>query len=252
MSKYDALGTTLGQGTVQIETAVIVGTITGDGNATFTLTKAGMTGSPIATSVAVLNGDTPGVVATKAAAAMNLVANITAVCTVTADGNNVVVTAKLAAANDATFNLAYTNDTCTGLTPDATSTDTQAGAAYANIAQIQSISGPGLSLDTEDVTSHDSAGGWEEVVGTILRSGEMTMDLVYDPADDSHDDAGGLGLVHRMDARQLSAYKVTFPDSGGTIWYFNGYVTGFEPSMPHDGALTASATIKLTGAPILA
>lgn len=54
MTKYDAFGITLGQGTCQVETAVIVGTITGDGNATFTLTKAGMTGSPIATSVAVL------------------------------------------------------------------------------------------------------------------------------------------------------------------------------------------------------
>ena len=35
------------------------------------------------------------------------------------------------------------------------------GTEYAN---VKSISGPGLSLDTEDVTSHDSTAAWEEVV----------------------------------------------------------------------------------------
>lgn len=252
MTKYDAFGITLGQGTCQVETAVIVGTITGDGNATFTLTKAGMTGSPIATSVAVLTGDDPTAVATKAAAAMNLVANITAVCTVVADGINVVVTAKTAAANDATFNLAYTNDTCTGLTPDATSTDTLAGEDYANIAQVTNISGPGLAADTEDVTTHDSTGAFEEVIVSILRSGEMKLDLVYDPVDNTHDKAGSLGLLYRQENKKLSAYKITFPDTAGTIWYFNAYVTGFEPGAPADGALTAAATLKLHGAPVLA
>ena len=50
------------------------------------------------------------------------------------------------------------------------------------IAQVQSIGGPGLSADTVDVTSHDSTGAWEEVVVSILRSGEITLDIVYDPA----------------------------------------------------------------------
>lgn len=252
MTKVDAYGTTLGQGTSQVETAVVVGTITLAGNATFTLTKAGMTGSPIATSVAVLLNDTADTVATKAAAALNLNANITAVCVVEASGPNVIVTSKLATANDATFNLAYTNGTCTGLTPDATSDNTTAGEAYANIAQVKNFGGPGFALDTEDVTTHDSAGAFEEVVATILRSGEMTLDIEYDPVDNTHDKDGSLGLLYRLDAKKLSAYKITFPDAGGTIWYFHAYPTGFEPGAAVDGALTASVTLKLTGAPVLA
>jgi hypothetical protein len=43
------------------------------------------------------------------------------------------------------------------------------------IAQVKSVSGPGIKLDTVDVTTHDSTGGWEEVVGTILRSGEVKL-----------------------------------------------------------------------------
>ena len=252
MAKFDAFGTMLQMGVCQVETAVIVGTITGNGNATFTLTMAGMTGSPIATSVAVVSGDTPTVVATKAAASLNLVAAITAVCQVMAEGVTVVVTALVAAANDATFNLAYTNGTCTGLTPDATSDNTTAGEALATIANVTSFSGPGLSLDTEDVTTHDSTGAWEEVVTTILRTGELTLDIIYDPVDDTHDDAGGLGLVDKLDGKELGRYTITFPDAASTKWLFSAYVIGFEPGAPHDGALTASVSLKLTGQPTLA
>ena len=121
------------------------------------------------------------------------------------------------------------------------------GTAYANVTNI---SGPGLSLDTEDVTSHDSTGAWEEVVGTILRSGEITLDLVYDPANATHD--ASTGLIAKMVARTSDEYTLVFSDSGSTTWTFDAYVTGFEPSASVDGALTASATFKLTGQPTLA
>lgn len=251
MAKDDAFGTTLSIGAQQVETAVVVGTITGNGNATFTTTFAGMTGSPLATSVAVLNGDTPDTVATKAAAALNLVANFSAKCTAVANGPNVIVTANLAAANDATFNVAYTNGTCTGLTPDATSDNTTAGIAPVSIAQVSNIGGPGLALDTEDVTTHDSTSAFEEVVGTVLRTGEVSLDLVFDPAGDTHDGTATTGLVYALKNKVLRQFDITFPDSGTTDWIFNGYVTGFEPGEPHDGALTATATIKITGVPTL-
>jgi hypothetical protein len=114
-------------GVAQVETAVIVGTITGDGNATFTITSALVAGSPLAVSVAVLVDDTPTIVATKAAIALNANAAISAHFTASSNAENLILTAKKAAANDATLNIAYDNDTCTGLTPDATSNDTTAG-----------------------------------------------------------------------------------------------------------------------------
>ena len=116
-------------------------------------------------------------------------------------------------------------------------------------AQVTNISGPGLSLDTQDVTSHDSAGAWEEVVGTILRSGEVTLDIVYDPANATHKYAAG-GLLYDLVSRAAIPLSLVFP--GAVTWSFNALVTGFEPSAPVDGALTASVTLKLTGAPSLA
>ncbi len=44
-------------------------------------------------------------------------------------GANIVMTAKAAAANDSTLNIAYDNGTCEGLTSDADSADTTAGVA---------------------------------------------------------------------------------------------------------------------------
>jgi predicted secreted protein len=62
------------------------------------------------------------------------------------------------------------------------------------VANVTSIGGPALALDTEDVTAHDSTGGWEEVVPTILRTGEVTLDINYDPASQMHRMGTGAGL----------------------------------------------------------
>lgn len=117
------------------------------------------------------------------------------------------------------------------------------------IAYVQNVSGPGLQADTEDVTTHDSTGAWEEHVATILRSGEVSLDLEYDPAAATHKNAAG-GLIADLVSRTAVAYSLVFPDA--TTWSFNAFVTGFEPSAPFDGALTASVKLKLTGQPTLA
>lgn len=123
-------------------------------------------------------------------------------------------------------------------------------ANFTNVVQVRNISGPGFSLDTADVTAHDSTGAWEEHVPTILRSGEVTFELVWDPDSATHESTSG-GLVHAMTNRTLLAYRIQWPDSTPTEWKFQAYVAGFEPTAPHDDALTASVTLKLTGAPTL-
>ena len=246
--KYAAFGVELDAGIQQVETAVIVGTITGSGNATVTTTSSGMAGSPLTTSVAVLVNDTADTVCTKMAAALNLVAAITARFKVVAEGSNLIYTRLVAVANDATLNIAYTNGTCTGLTPDNISNNTIAGVAAVEIAAVTNISGPGLAVDTEDVTSHDQATAWEEVVATIVRSGEVSLDIVYDPAAATHYATEG-GVIYKLQNRQYTWFDLIFVSTYN--WSFSGYVTGFEPGAPVEGALTASVTIKITSPPSL-
>ena len=118
------------------------------------------------------------------------------------------------------------------------------GTEYAGVTNI---AGPELSLDTADVTSHDSTAAWEEHVGTILRSGNLTLDIVYDPADATHKYAAG-GLLYDLVQRAEIALTLVFSDVGTTTWTFaKVLVIGFTPTAPVGEALTASVTIKPTG-----
>lgn len=121
---------------------------------------------------------------------------------------------------------------------------------FTTIAQVLDISGPGIALDTEDVTNHSSTSGWEEVVATIKRSGEISFEINFDPAGATHD--VDTGLLDDLDDKTKRNFQLVFPDTGSTTWSFSAFVTGFEPAMPVTGKLTASVTLKLTGAPTLA
>ena len=121
---------------------------------------------------------------------------------------------------------------------------------FTTISEVRDISGPSMALDTEEVTNHDSTGAWEEFVATILRSGEVTFDINYEPTESTHD--AGTGLIADMAARTLRNFQLIFTDAGTTTWSFAAYVTGFEPSAPVAGALSAACTMKITGQPTLA
>lgn len=256
MAKSAAFNTVLnmGTGSVQIETGTVVGTITaiGQGNAAVVVTAAGLGGGADTLAVPVANDDTATLVAGKIRVfiANNATASdIYDLFDVSGTGADVVLTRRIPMANDATLNIAIDDGTCDGLTNAPTSTNTNAGETLAAIAYISNISGPGLALDTEDVTTHDSTGAWEEHVGTVLRSGEVSLDIVYDPNANSHD-ATDNGLAEMLVNADRVGFSIVFP--GSVTWSFAASVTGFEPSAPHDGALTAAVKLKLTGAPILA
>lgn len=116
-------------GTKQVETATVDGTVSAAGNATFTVIAAGMAGSPKAISVAVALNDSAAVVAQKARETLALDGAITALFNVSGIGTAVVLTKKTAAANDATLNVTIANGTCTGLIAAPTSADTTPGIA---------------------------------------------------------------------------------------------------------------------------
>lgn len=129
-----------GSGTQQVETATVAGTITGSGNVTVTITSAILAGSPVAKSVAVLNGDTAAVVAGKIRDFLNADSTVSNFYYISGTTTAVVLTAIRAAANDGTLNIATANGTSTGLTNTPTSADTTAGvapsaSAFTTIAQ---------------------------------------------------------------------------------------------------------------------
>lgn len=121
---------------------------------------------------------------------------------------------------------------------------------FTTIAEVKDISGPALAQDTVDVTNHDSTGNWEEHIGTILRSGEVTFDINYLPTDSTHDATDG--LLSDKEDQTLRNFQLVFPDGSNTQWDFSALVTGFEPSAPVSDELSASVTLKISGQPTLA
>lgn len=124
------------------------------------------------------------------------------------------------------------------------------GATYDTVAGVTNLGGPGLKLDTVDVTTHDQATAWEEVVATVLRTGEIALDIVYDPADGTHDPS--TGLLYYLENKSSQLWKIVWPNHPThTTWEFTAYCSGFSPTGEVAGALKAAITLKITGAPTL-
>lgn len=115
-----------------------------------------------------------------------------------------------------------------------------ADETFEPIANITSLTPPGISRETLDVTSHDSPNGYMEFLGGLKDPGEVSFDVNYDPAE--HDK-----LVEDFEEDNPVNYEVAFPD--GTVWGFGAILTGFEPEAPYDDKLTASLTLKVTSKP---
>ena len=251
MSKQAGFDSELWVGTQQEHYATVLtdaAAITGAGNGEVTITHSLVAGTPLATDIGLLVGDAPADCVTKFVAGLNAVGALNTVMTFFAVGNLLYARCIEAAADEAGFEIAYADNGSAGLTDDATGTPAATGVAEVETANVTNIGGPGLAVDTEDVTTHDQTTAWEEVVATIIRSGEVSLDIVYDPAAATHDAA--TGLVYRLEDKVYSFFKLIFPDD--TEWEFSGYVTGFEPGAPVDGALTATVKIKITSQPTLA
>jgi hypothetical protein len=137
-------------GAAQVETATVTaaGGITTSGNATVTVTAAGMTGSPKAISVALTTTahTTATLIATAIAAALNADAAYSAMFTATTSTNTVITTRKptasftvpggtlnLYAANDGTLNVALADGTCVGITTAASSANTTSGVVSSGV-----------------------------------------------------------------------------------------------------------------------
>jgi len=110
------------------------------------------------------------------------------------------------------------------------------------IVQMQDISGPEISRDTEDITNHSSPSQWEEHLPTIKRSGNVTFPLIYIPGNAAHE-----AFFTALDDGSLDAYALRAPDNSG--WDFSGYVTSLSETYPVAGHLARNATIKVSGAP---
>jgi predicted secreted protein len=122
------------------------------------------------------------------------------------------------------------------------------GTTFETVANVTSISGPSRSRETIDVTAHDSPGGWMEFLGGLKDGGELSLDINYDPAEDTHD------LDDDFDDTEPRNYQIVIlPGTEDEwTWSIKGILTGLEDEFPYDDKMSRSMTIKVSGKPTLA
>jgi hypothetical protein len=108
------------------------------------------------------------------------------------------------------------------------------------IADVISISGPGVTVATIDTTTIASI--HRTFLAGSIDSGEMTLEIHYDPntpspLEDAIDNSAST-------APPVVECIITFSD--GSDWTFDGFITAFSPGVSIDGAATASISIKAT------
>ena len=96
--------------------------------------------------------------------------------------------------------------------------------------------------DKIDVTSHDSAGDYEEKILGVIRTPTIQLKINKWDATNTHH----ASLVTRAKANTLTNFKVTTKDT--KVRTFAGYVSSVVESQPVNGAISASVSIEITGA----
>jgi len=131
--------------------------------------------------------------------------------------------------------------------------DDPAAFAPANrIGEVTSVSGPTTTVDTIDVTSHDSE-GWREFVAGLGDFGELRFDVNLHPAYAGNNQMGlyddMIAGTQRYVVIEIPADPNWTPATAEYYFWCPGYIVGFEISAPFDDKLSASLTIKLSGVP---
>jgi hypothetical protein len=117
---------------------------------------------------------------------------------------------------------------------------------FLTVAEVKDISGPGITSDVLDTTTHTSPSAWRQKIPSLLDGGEVTFSVNYMPGDPTHDAATGLASM--AISRAVQSWQVIYPDTDETLWSFDGFVTNFAPGAPVEDLLTADVTITVTGA----
>lgn len=115
------------------------------------------------------------------------------------------------------------------------------------VGHLTSISGISASAETIDITALDSTGGYREFLASFKDGGEVSLSGFFD-----HDDEGQQAIMTAFNGETKDTYAIEFPESVGAKWTFDGVVSAIETSAEVGNAVAFSATIKVSGKPVLA
>ena len=111
-----------------------------------------------------------------------------------------------------------------------------------------SFSSPSATRDIIDVTSSDSADFAREFIAGLIDYGEAGAEIIWDLGTTSDTLLRSL-LTERTPRTWEASFAQYTPARTIT---FEAFLTGYEPDAPMEDKMTASITLKVTGAPVVA
>ena len=128
--------------------------------------------------------------------------------------------------------------------------DAASPEVFTEIAEVTSISGPGMAADAIETTHHSVTDFTRTFIAGLKDYGEVSIEGNFLPAGGTQDVS--TGLLKKYEDRTLTNYQLVFTDAGNTPWALTALVTAFEPANPFDDKSSFSCTLKLSSKPTLA
>jgi hypothetical protein len=103
------------------------------------------------------------------------------------------------------------------------------------LAEIIDVTPPAVSREAID-TSHTATtnGKMTFMPSDLIDGGELQVEIHFVPSE--------------VPPISSAAETVTITFGSGTTWAFSGFLTNYEPAAPIDDRMTATVTIKVSGA----
>lgn len=121
--------------------------------------------------------------------------------------------------------------------------------SYINIAAVGDITGPEVSVEPIDVTTHDSADAFDESLPGLASGGEVSWDVVFLTDETQHET-----LFAAVAARGIHNFYLKLPGfvstGDGGYFSFAGFFTKFGVTFPVKDKIGGSVTVKVTGKPV--
>ena len=113
-------------------------------------------------------------------------------------------------------------------------------AAWVDIAEVNTITGSGMSRGIIDVTSLDSTDGYREKIGGFRDGGTVVLNMNFIR---SNYDA----FKEDFESSTLGNYRIHLPDVENTSVEFEGLVTELPLTISPDDKITMDVTIEISG-----
>lgn len=114
------------------------------------------------------------------------------------------------------------------------------GLQWLDIAEIQSIDGPGMNKENIEVTTLNTQGGYDEFITGFIDGGEVTLEMNF--TRNNYD-----FITNGFERDEFTNYRILLMDESGTSLEFIGFISDVDLIIDAGDRVEADVTLHLTG-----